>query len=280
MKSICTITSQSHLPQTMVLRDSVLKYAPDLIFNILITDCESIKLKGYEKTKFFTLYHLEKNDMAQSIIKKYKNEKDKLRWSLKAVFLTFLLTEHSFQKVIYVDNDICFFNDFNFLFSELEQKDVLLCPHWRCNEPEKNKTWFLVNFTDGLYNAGFIGITHKAIPVMIWWAKSCLFKCAKIYRKGLFDDQKYLDFIPVLYENTGIIRHRGCNVAYWNRTENKRIVKEDKILINGVYEIVFIHFTKDLIKSIRSQKDKELTGFLNLYECALKKQKTLFSDGH
>jgi len=264
----------------MVLRDSVFKYSTDVVFNVLLTDCEKLTENVPPDTRFFSLGDLQNFDMASSLIKKYHNDKDKLRWSLKSVFLNYLLTEYKFERAIYVDNDICFFGDFNFLFSELAQKDVLLCPHWRCSEPAKSKSWFLVNFTDGLYNAGFIGVSDKGVAFLKWWANACLFKCAKIYRKGLFDDQKYLDFVPLLFENTGIIRHRGCNVAYWNRTENTRVVSGDKILINGVYEIVFIHFTKELAKSIIQKKDKELSIFLDVYESSLKKYKELFTDAH
>jgi len=42
--------------------------------------------------------------------KKYKIYKDKLRWSLKPVFLKYLIENSIADKIIYVDNDIAFFN--------------------------------------------------------------------------------------------------------------------------------------------------------------------------
>lgn len=269
MKTICTITTQSHLPQTLALRDSVMNSMTDVMFNVLVIDVEKINIQKSDKTTFFTLKDIENAYLTKSVQRKYAKNQDKLRWCLKPVFIHFLLFNCSYSKAIYVDNDIFFFNDFNFLYDALDEKDVLLCPHWRCTKPSISKEWFLVNFTDGFYNAGFFAASNKAFEPLKWWAEACLFKCAKIMRKGLFDDQKYLDFLPVIFENTGIIKHRGCNVAYWNQIENKRIVKESKVLINGDWEIIFIHFTKELIKSIKNNKDPHLKSYLNLYQTAI-----------
>lgn len=271
MKTICTITTYSHLAQTLALRDSVLGFSNDISFCVLIIDKEDIAPLKEDNTNFYTLNDIGNAHLAKPIIKKYSNDKDKLRWSLKPVFLHFLLINCGFSKAVYVDNDIFFFNDFTFLFDELDQKDVLLCPHWRCTKSSVNKDWFLVNFTDGFYNAGFFAAGKNADEPLKWWAEACLFKCAKILRKGLFDDQKYLDFMPVIFENVGIIKHRGCNVAFWNQIENKRLITDGKVLINGQWDIVFIHFTKELIKAIKSKKEPCLTEHLNIYKQAVDK---------
>lgn len=273
MKTICTITTFSHLAQTFALKDSALSFCADVTFNVLVTDRDDVSHLKQDNTKFYSLIDIEKAYLASSVIKKYNNEKDKLRWCLKPVFLHFLLFDCGYSKAIYADNDIFFFNDYSFLFDDLDTNDVLLCPHWRCTKPGINKAWFLVNFTDGFYNAGFLAANNKASEPLKWWAEACLFKCAKIYRKGLFDDQKYLDFMPLVFDNTGIIKHRGCNVAYWNQIENKRTKVKNKVLINDQWEIIFIHFTKELIKTIKNKKEPFLSEHLNTYKVALEKYK-------
>jgi len=271
VKTVCTITTYSHIANTLALKDSALSWCPDLIFNVLITDKDDVSHLKQECTNFFTIKDIENTYLASSLIKKYSKEKDKLRWCLKPVFLYFLLFDRGYSKAIYADNDIFFFNNFSFLFDNLDKNDVLLCPHWRCAKPSVNKEWFLVNFTDGFYNAGFLAASNKASEPLKWWAEACLFKCAKIYRKGLFDDQKYLDFIPVIFENVEIIKHRGCNVAYWNQIENKRTKVKDIVLINSKWKIIFIHFTKELVKAIKNKKDSELIEYLGIYKITLEK---------
>lgn len=274
MPHLATITTQSHLPHTLALRESVFEHATDIHFAVLITDAEVIPIDVPENTSFYTLKSIAAISPASQLIKKYASNNDKLRWTLKPVFIKYLLTQTNASKVIYTDNDIFFTAPFSFLFDMLDTNEVLLCPHWRCSTPALNKDWFLVNFTDGLYNAGFFGASSGAIPALDWWAQACLFKCAKTYRKGLFDDQKYLDMMPLLFENTAIIRHQGCNVAYWNQHENLRTLSNGQVRINDAYDIVFIHFTRELIKSIKSKKDPLLQPYLEKYMLTLQKFRT------
>ena len=44
-----------------------------------------------------------------------------------------------------------------------------------------------------------------------------------------------------------MLEHRGCNVAIWNRVENRRETAGGEVWINGRWPIVFIHVTKYLL---------------------------------
>ena len=55
---------------------------------------------------------------------KHEETSDELRWSLKPVLISALQNEY--DKVIYLDNDIFFFNSPTFLWKELDDNDVLL----------------------------------------------------------------------------------------------------------------------------------------------------------
>lgn len=269
MNAVCTITTLSHLPHTFAMCASLSALSPEVSLFVLVTDMPDVSSLKLENTMFLSLNNIKDAYLAKSLIKKYSHDKDRLRWVLKPVFIHYLLSSQSCRKVLYVDNDIHFFKGISFLFDELEEKNVLLCPHWRVNKPSVNKNWFLVNFTDGFYNAGMVGANTSGLKAMAWWAEACQFKCAKIYRKGIFDDQKYLDFIPVIFEKTGIISHRGCNVAFWNMIENERTQCGEEVKINNVWDIVCIHFTKELIKAVLQDKDPLLKPFLDKYRLTL-----------
>ncbi len=273
MNALCTITTKDYMAQTLALRDSCFEHGNSIAFCILVIDSDETITPDKAGTYFFKLSDMTSEPLARHIIKKYRRNRDTLRWCLKPVFLKHLLVQEKYNKVIYADNDIYFFADFSFLFAEINPGGLLLCPHWRCTSPLVDKNWFIVNFTDGFYNAGFVGSGSGAGDALDWWMQACLFHCAKTYRKGLFDDQKYLDFIPVIFDKTTIIKHRGCNVAYWNKIENKREQIHETVKINGIWDIVFIHFTRDLIKSIMNNEDALLAPFLNEYTtaCALYK---------
>ena len=182
-----------------------------------------------------------------------------------------------YEKAIFLDCDIYFFNDYHFLWEELEEHSILLTPHWRCmTEPRIDEDAFRQLFTEGLYNAGFIGANRKGIPALQQLAKWCLYKCIKEEKKGFYVDQAYLNLLPIYFEEVKIIRHKGCNIASWNREECQRVKVKDEILINGNYEIVFIHFVKVGIWFILEGRDGLLRPHLDVYERSLKKFKPDF----
>ncbi len=276
MNSFCTIVTYDHLCYAKTLYYSIRKLNNDIKLHILV--CGRGDEKIISTDNFADNININFTDqlcnegIGKSIFEKYFNTNtDKFRWSIKPVYINYLLDANKAEKIIYVDADICFFGNFNFLFHQLEQNDILLTPHWRAMNPfdtrdAEDHIAFGYLQTHGLFNAGFVGANKKAIPLLEWWAKACLYKCEKNEGAGLWDDQGYLNLFLLQSENIGIVYHKGCNLADWNRIECKRTVSGDEVLINSTYPVIFIHFTKDLLVSIRSGKDIYLEKYLKKYE--------------
>ncbi len=261
MKTFCSITTGSHVEQTLALVRSVAGYGGDWCFRILVVEPFQEVYEGQEgdvKYRIEGLQSLRQDPLAAQIMDRYRKKPDNLRWSLKPVWMEHLLG-NGFEQVIYVDNDIVFYSDPSFLFRELDNASILLSPHWRIKEPDLNEDWFLVNFKDGVYNGGFVGASTNGKEALQWWARCCEFACEKDYKRGLFDDQKYLDLMPAAFEGIKILQHRGCNVGYWNADENLRTETDGEVLINHKWPIVFVHFTPDLIKQIEKGREPELS---------------------
>ena len=187
------------------------------------------------------------------------------------------LLDAGYEKVIYVDNDICFFSPADFLFDELDGTSIMLTPHFYPITAYKNQNWLEANYRVGLYNAGFIGATAKGLPALEWWASCCLYNIKQSAWRGLFDDQKYLDLLPVVYEDVKILKHKGCNVAGWNIDMCPRVEVNGQVYIDGKWPIVFIHFTSLTFRNILSGTDMGLSGYLDEYVDSLKKEYPQFS---
>lgn len=225
--------------KTYALADSIAVYGGSL-YVLLIDEEKAIINQQPKNVVFYNLNQLEIG-IGKDIINKYKKNKDKLRWSLKPVFLNYLLAE--IPKIIYVDNDIYFFGDHSFLFDELESQSILLTPHFYKTDPSKEQNWLEANFRIGLYNAGFIGVNSKAKLALDWWSNCCYYNVKKSYWRGLFDDQKYLDLLPIIFENIEIIKNRGCNLAGWNyKNHHVQRNADNKLIIENKYPLTFIHF--------------------------------------
>ncbi|HWB64509.1 MAG TPA: glycosyltransferase, partial [Chitinophagales bacterium] len=208
MNHFTTISTASHLYKVYALAESLSSHGNDFILNVLVVDDN--KKYNFPNCRFFRLTDIEQEENAADIISKYRNNKNRLRWSLKPVMMKFLLGAGSAQKVIYLDNDLFFFSGFNFLFDLLDEHSFLLTPHYYKNDPNKEQNWLEANFKLGLYNAGFVGANQKAVESLQWWANCCLYRCEKNSFRGLFDDQKYLDIIPVREPSAHVVRHKGC----------------------------------------------------------------------
>jgi hypothetical protein len=266
--TFCTIVTHDYLPYAIALFKSISRYNDTIELNVLIADRATVEdVRSINKINIFGSESLCADGIGKKIKDKYKNKfMDEFRWSMKPVFINYLINKRDYRNVIYVDSDIYFFNDYNFLFQELDVYDVLLSPHWRSSDPYRDPANFHTNFIDGIFNGGFIGVNRNGVDAMEWWAMVCEYECKKERTMGLYVDQGYLNLLPVYFDNVGIIKHRGCNVANWNQVECKRVAMDDgTVLINGEYPVIFIHFHPRTIKHILKGKDPLLIEYLRIY---------------
>ncbi len=276
MNHFVTISTSSHLYKVYALADSLRRAAPEFLLHVLVTDKKAEQT--FENCRFYELADVARVESASKIIEKYHSHSDKLRWSLKPVMIKHLLTTGGADKVIYLDNDLFFYSDYTFLFNLLDEHSFLLSPHYYPRNPEKEQNWLEANFRVGLFNAGFVGANKNAIASLQWWADCCLYRCEKNAIRGLFDDQKYLDMIPVMEPTAQILQHQGCNVAGWNTELCKREMINGEILINGKYPIVFIHFNGMTVREIVGGPDSILSGHYQQYVQSLKKHNPGFKE--
>jgi hypothetical protein len=180
--------------------------------------------------------------------------------------------QKEFDRVIFTDGDLYFVNNFSFLLEELDTNDILLTPHWANLNPFENEGSLKDVLRGGLYNAGFIGVNQRGAEIINWWAEMCHYKTEEDPASGLFFDQKYLDILPVQFENVKILKHQGCNLASWNVQTCKREIINGKLLINQQFEPVFIHFNRETIVNILNRNDRFLHPYLEEYIELFKKE--------
>lgn len=270
-RCVCTISTRSHLFKSLALAESLSSFGFST-FILVIDDVFSSDDEQLKSNKLVTLDKL--NDkLAIRIIKKYKNYPDKLRWALKPMFVKHLL-ENGYEQVIYADNDIFFYSSPDFLFEKLKKASFLLTPHFYKATSDKGQNWLEANYRVGLYNAGFFGANKDALPILDWWANCCLYNVKKAYWRGLYDDQKYLDLVPVIFDNVDIVKNRGCNFAGWNCDEVLIEEKENLLFINNE-QLVFIHFAQLSMERFSDDKSPIYLRYQE-YLIALQKQNSSF----
>jgi len=139
------------------------------------------------------------------------------------------LINRGYSKVLYLDPDIKVYSSLDKIFDRLDSYSIVLTPHITTpilDDKFPNETDMLKT---GIYNLGFIGVSKDAVDALNWWSKRLIELGFNDPASGLFTDQKWIDLIPAMYENTFIDRSNNLNVAYWNLHE--RVISKKEVRI-------------------------------------------------
>lgn len=277
----CTVITANYLPKAITLRRSMDRFAP-LMLHILVVDADIESLQRCLPSSVLSGIHFYSVDKVlgqpyqMGLVDRDSARRDAFRWSCKPALMAYLLDSKICTELLYLDSDLYFFADFSFLYNQLVQASMLLAPHWRPIRPHPDRTQFLCNFTDGLYNAGFVGASCEGLPALRWWYDMCMYRCEIDTAKGLYVDQRYLDLLPLHFDDIFILRHSGCNVAEWNRSSLSRTIQDGRVIIGDGWPLIFVHFTDLTMRLIDMGMDPVLTSSLKEYRENMQEVRELF----
>jgi hypothetical protein len=127
----------------------------------------------------------------------------------------------------------------------MESNSVIVTPHLLYGEaaPEKAGPFIFRILNSGIFNLGFIGIRQSgdADRFLEWWMDRLETYCYTDLNRGLYLDQKWVDFALCLVD-VHVLRHHGYNVTRWNAPG--RIIEGDEGQFRvGEEPLRFIHFS-------------------------------------
>lgn len=245
--AVCSICSNNFFAQARVLFESVKRFHPDWDCHFLladeangsidvsaecflITEAKELGIPGFEKMAF-------RYDVIEMNV------------ALKPFFIKNLLAR-GYDRVVYFDVDMKVFSSLTPILAALDSASIVITPHITTPLSEDvgrtiREDLFLKN---GTYNLGFIAVSQcdETRAFLDWWSERCLTQCFREPETGLFVDQKWINLVPGLYARVNILRHRGCNMAYWNLHERRLT----GLQVNGEEPLIFFHFSGLEISSI------------------------------
>lgn len=169
-----------------------------------------------------------------------------LSCALKPWFALYFIKKFSARQIIYMDTDILVTSSLQFLEDELTQHSIILTPHILSPLPGDGKRpQETAILKTGIYNAGFFGVRNdeNGNAFLKWWRDILIDHCYEDGKMGLSSDQSWLNFVPVFFKNVDIIRHPGCNVAYWNLHERQVEKRVGSYFVNKGFPLLFFHFS-------------------------------------
>jgi len=241
--AICSIISRNRLAYARTLNNSFRELYPDTPCYVLAVDgCEGFFEPAQE---IFNVLRLEELGIPDLDSLRFKYTPFELCCALKPFLLEHLLKSVGVESVLYFDTDMLILSHLDDLLSNFQTADILLTPHLDQDLPKDGKKpddgHVLLS---GIFNGGFVGVakSQQADEFLRWWKGKLYDHCIEDHFNGYFVDQKFLDLAIGLFDRLGIVRHPGCNVAYWN-LHSRAVSRAGNSWFANEQPLLFYHFS-------------------------------------
>jgi hypothetical protein len=215
------------LPYANRLFGSMKKYTSDIDFVVVLIDEE-----GNIPTNFdYDFRILSMNSINREILTELSNRYnwDELKNNCKPFVFSHLLKEE--RQVIYLDCSTVIHQSVDIFDKTLASHNAFVVPQllFAHQHPKENDA---LNF--GVFHNGCMGFnasetTDKWIE---WWQNHTRFKGYFDPCKGMNTDRLCLEFAPIFFKNTHVLKHPGVNMGNWNKPERKNISQQEIITTN------------------------------------------------
>src|SRR5262245_13427851 len=239
----CSVVSKSHLAYARVLAESFRQYHPAARMFVLVVDgADGYVRPRHEPFELVELAELEIPDLPSLC---FRYDAFELCCAAKAYLLRHLLRRSDLSIVCYLDSDILVLRELTELGAILDRHSIALTPHLIADMRDDGRTPGLRHILgSGAYNAGFIAVHNDptAHRFLDWLGAQVQRYCVHDLGAGLFVDQRWLDLVPGMFDDVGILRHPGYNVGHWSLSHRTVTESGGEILVNGL-PLHFFHFS-------------------------------------
>jgi 2-polyprenyl-3-methyl-5-hydroxy-6-metoxy-1,4-benzoquinol methylase len=170
-----------------------------------------------------------------------------LSTGIKPFVLQALLERPDCEAVLYFDPDIVLFSRLDEVLDAARTSDIVLTPHQL--DPDSRIEAIVDNeigsLKYGIYNFGFFGVRNspEGRRFAKWWGDRLFLFCQERLDLGLWTDQKWINHVPVFFDDVATLKEPRLNVAPWNLTT--RAVAGESVESTTVAgrPLGFYHFT-------------------------------------
>ena len=233
----CTLFDKNYLYKGVAMYRSLENVGTSFHLWILTMDRETHECLSKLTLPFATLISL--NDFEDSDLKKIKSDRTSVEycWTITPSLPLFLLKNKTLSEVTYIDADLYFYDNPEPIFSELNDRSILLIEH------RYTRSQMVLEKYSGKYNVQFMIFKNDklSLQALEWWRERCLEWCYHRYEDGKLGDQLYINDWPQRFEGVHVLENIGAGIAPWNTQQYKIKKINNKILVNDV-PVVFYHF--------------------------------------
>jgi hypothetical protein len=238
--AVFTIASKNYLAYARTLLQSVREFHADIDLYLLLVDEVGVDFDPGREP--YTVVEVKDLALPDYKAMAFKYDVVEFNTAVKPFFMGDLIGK-GYRKVMYLDPDIMLFNSLDPILDLLDTNSIVLTPHITRPIPQGDpfRPSERSHLISGTYNLGFIAASacDATREFVSWWSARCSESCYNEPETGIFVDQKWINHVPGLFPDVHILRHPGCNMAYWNLHERTL----DGMAVNGEFPLVFYHFS-------------------------------------
>jgi hypothetical protein len=110
-------------------------------------------------------------------------------------------TYQNYDKFIFLDSDTKVYSPFHELVELLSTGEIVVSPHFIQFHQADPFYHLGIVHSSGIFNTGLIAVRRgdESRRFLHWWAKLLLKYCYKDPAKGMWNEQKWLDLTPGLF---------------------------------------------------------------------------------
>ena len=235
----CSIVSEEYLAKALTLYYSLEKKAVNFHIWFCVMDKKAYEVLQKMKLKNATLISVEdiegKNIEALGI-KEGRSLKEYC-WTLKPAVIEYVMDNFHTERLIYCDADVCFSFDPNVIYKDWDTYSCFMCMPRNLEDTQ---------YMHGLYQSELLGFKndHYGRDILSWWKNQCFNWCFDYFDAAneRWGDQRYLIYVPRLFENIKLCENLEINAASWNIIKRpikkalKNIKKYDKNYANKYFK--------------------------------------------
>lgn len=255
MRTLFTIAHYHHIPQLSLMAKSLLRYMPEDGLQIWLADePNEMTLPTWPGVSWHFISALPDTEWHMM---KHKYTWETLRENLKPFVGHYLL--ESFERVLYVDPKIQFFQPFSDFWQAADSVQMVLIPDLLMAEghPKQEEILNLGIYQNHIWVARKTEATNDFFS---WWKEQVLKKGYVDVCRGMNADRYFLEIAPSIFPDFLIYRHPGIGLSYRNKAERK--VNWFQRMVND-YPLVSYEFRDESeypasVQSLYGRKERKL----------------------
>lgn len=151
----------------------------------------------------------------------------------------------SYERVIYLDPDVCIFSPLTTIHAGLDEYSAVFTPHAMTPYDGVGRPCDRDLLRFGSCNLGFFAVrrSESSERLLKWWHERCREECFYEPHQGLGVDQKWIDLAFSFFNDLLLLKDPGLNVAFWNLHERMISRTSQGWRVNGDVALGFIHFS-------------------------------------